>query len=74
MQILDMRCSFCNKLQKDVAQLIVPDNLEAQNVSICSACVEICVGVIRERNPDFCFHKTVYLEPKTVYVEPESPL
>lgn len=39
-----LRCSFCNKTQKQVAQLIA-----GPQIYICDECVEICAEIIAER-------------------------
>jgi ATP-dependent Clp protease ATP-binding subunit ClpX len=38
-----LRCSFCNKSQRDVKKLVA-----GPRVFICDECVEICVTIIRE--------------------------
>ncbi len=44
----DLRCSFCNKSQRDVGKLIA-----GPNVYICNECVDICVDIIaEEREPE----------------------
>jgi ATP-dependent protease Clp ATPase subunit len=40
--LLLLRCSFCNKSQRDVAKLIA-----GPTVYICGECVEICTDVLR---------------------------
>jgi ATP-dependent protease Clp ATPase subunit len=39
----ELRCSFCNKTQRQVRKLIA-----GPNVHICDECVEICVDIISE--------------------------
>jgi hypothetical protein len=36
-----MRCSFCNKSQRDVAKMVA-----GPTVNICSECVSICVSIL----------------------------
>ena len=44
----DLRCSFCNKGQRDVRKLIA-----GPNVYICDECVDICLDIIaEEREPE----------------------
>ncbi len=44
----DLRCSFCNKSQRDVRKLIA-----GPTVYICDECVDICVDIIaEEREPE----------------------
>jgi hypothetical protein len=38
-----LRCSFCNKSQRDVSKLVA-----GPAVQICNECVEICVDVLEE--------------------------
>src|SRR5262249_17728628 len=38
-----LRCSFCNKSQRDVMKLIA-----GPSVHICDECVDICVNIIAE--------------------------
>jgi ATP-dependent Clp protease ATP-binding subunit ClpX len=38
-----LRCTFCNKSQRDVRKLIA-----GPNVLICDECVDICVTIIKE--------------------------
>ena len=38
-----LRCSFCNKSQRDVRKLI-----SGPNVLICDECVDICLDIIAE--------------------------
>jgi hypothetical protein len=38
-----LRCSFCNKSQRDVRKLIA-----GPSVHICDECVDICLGIITE--------------------------
>lgn len=38
-----LRCSFCNKSQRDVKKLIA-----GPTVYICDECVDICVDILRE--------------------------
>jgi len=38
-----LRCSFCNKSQRDVKMLIA-----GPKVYICDECVEVCLGIVRE--------------------------
>ena len=38
-----LRCSFCNKTQRDIRRLIA-----GPGVNICDDCVEICVTTLRE--------------------------
>lgn len=40
----DLRCSFCQKKQRDVRKLIA-----GRAVNICDECVEVCVDMISER-------------------------
>ena len=43
-----LRCSFCNKDQRDVKKLIA-----GPTVYICDECVDICLDIIaEEREPD----------------------
>ena len=43
-----LRCSFCNKSQRDVKKLIA-----GPTVYICDECVDICLDIIaEEREPD----------------------
>jgi hypothetical protein len=43
-----LRCSFCNKSQRDVKKLIA-----GPRVYICDECVDICLTIIKEdRQPD----------------------
>ena len=39
-----LRCSFCNKSQRDVKKLIA-----GPTVYICDECVDICLDIIAER-------------------------
>ena len=39
----DLRCSFCNKTDRDVRKLIA-----GPNVFICNECVDVCVGIIAD--------------------------
>ena len=40
----DLRCSFCNKSQRDVKKLIA-----GPSVYVCDECVEICNEIIADR-------------------------
>ncbi len=40
----EYRCSFCNKEQDNVKQLIAGPH----NVFICNECVDLCYGIVHE--------------------------
>ncbi len=42
-----LRCSFCNKSQRDVKKLIA-----GPNVQICDECVDICLDIISHEKGD----------------------
>ena len=44
----DVRCSFCNKTQKQVRKLIAGPN----GVYICDECIEICEDILEEELTD----------------------
>jgi len=45
-----LRCSFCNKSQRDVKKLIAGPRLPkgGPNVYICDECVDICLDILKE--------------------------
>ena len=42
-----LRCSFCNKAQRDVRKLIA-----GPSVHICDECVDICLGILADERTD----------------------
>ena len=51
----DIKCSFCNKSQNEVRNLIAGKAIKGQNgkdqmVFICDECVELCRGIIKEES------------------------
>jgi len=54
-----LRCSFCNKSQRDVEKLIA-----GPTVYICCECVDICNDIIRENR--------ILVEPRTITRATES--
>jgi predicted CXXCH cytochrome family protein len=47
-QQIVLRCSFCNKSQRNVRRLIAGPN----GVHICDECVDICLGIVTEDRKD----------------------
>ncbi len=56
-----LRCSFCNKDQYDVKNLIA-----GVNVFICDECVSICVDIIKDR-PNVLTPKSFLLGPEEIH-------
>ena len=46
-----IRCSFCNKSEKQVRKLIA--GTSGSDVYICDECVDICTDIINEELDDF---------------------
>jgi predicted Rdx family selenoprotein len=59
-----LRCSFCNKSQRDVAKLIA-----GPSVYICIECVEICNQIVAD---DVLLEPKESSEPRAVAVEPSA--
>jgi ATP-dependent Clp protease ATP-binding subunit ClpX len=47
----DLKCSFCNKRQAEVAKLITNP---IQTAYICNECIEVCGAILKDvlRDPD----------------------
>ncbi len=62
-----LHCSFCNKSQRDVRQLIA-----GPNVNICNECVDICVDILSEKQKDQSEDKAEILESEVSWPRSSS--
>lgn len=47
LEVTELRCSFCNKSQREVKKLVA-----GPKVQICDECVDICVDILSEQRKD----------------------